>query len=799
MPPLFENIASNNSKRTSASSRYRVEESPVGSPEGQDMSSSDGAVAEESIFGHTAQANPKFRNKEQTIDASLLSSVGVENVNSQIQHFQAPSPAPRPKHTASSARGVSSGKPEFLTGIIATVNELQDLFSQMPRETRVEVDLPQVAVVGSQSSGKSSVLESLVGRDFLPRNKDICTRRPLLLQLHQTTASEGGAKASEWAEFLHHPGQKYTSFSDVRQEIEAETVRYLGSNWNVSADPITLKIFSPNVLTMTLIDLPGITKVPVGDQPRDVEDILVRMTKHYIDNPACIILAVSPGNSDIANSEAIKLAQQADPEGVRTLGVITKVDIMDEGTDVRDYLLGKRAPTLKLGYVAVVNRSQMDINKNIPVGVALRAEQEWFESSTKGKRSYADIAAGTCGTRVLALRVNNLLKVHIQKLVPSLSSSLRSQERAAREELAKLGLYDISSHDSASATVRRAVGQFEREFAAGISGDAPGSRTQLYGGARIANQLQIFSQHLRESLSRLVSYTDVEIFHAIRNVYGVEGQMLMADKAFRHLLPPAVKQLEEPCQEAVRFILEELEVILADAMKRVAPLKHFPALADKIREVSSMCLKDAMGPTTALVSNLIAMEAGYININHPNFIGGQAALTKAMEIVEQREKSSQRDKPREKSACSPQISGGPQGHPLSDTDDLSVPRQPSILCADAPVLRDDKLKVETTRACLLSYMEVVVGNLQDAVPKAIMLMLVNTVKDEKLGEYLNMHVNRPDLVEALLQEDPQVTQARNRCRTQLDVLSRAVRVLDEVPEKMRQSTAQMRKSFRTRE
>jgi len=249
----------------------------------------------------------------------------------------------------------------------------------------------------------------------------------------------------------------------------------------------------------------------------------------------------------------------------------------------------------------------------------------------------------------------------------------------------------------------------------------------------------------------------------------------------------------------VRFILEELEVILADAMKRVAPLKHFPALADKIREVSSMCLKDAMGPTTALVSNLIAMEAGYININHPNFIGGQAALTKAMEIVEQREKSSQRDKPREKSACSPQISGGPQGHPLSDTDDLSVPRQPSILCADAPVLRDDKLKVETTRACLLSYMEVVVGNLQDAVPKAIMLMLVNTVKDEKLGEYLNMHVNRPDLVEALLQEDPQVTQARNRCRTQLDVLSRAVRVLDEVPEKMRQSTAQMRKSFRTRE
>lgn len=96
--------------------------------------------------------------------------------------------------------------------VIPIVNKLQDIFAQLGSQSTIE--LPQVAVVGSQSSGKSSVLEALVGRDFLPRGNDICTRRPLVLQLLQTKSEE------EYGEFLHLPGKRFYDFSQIRREIE---------------------------------------------------------------------------------------------------------------------------------------------------------------------------------------------------------------------------------------------------------------------------------------------------------------------------------------------------------------------------------------------------------------------------------------------------------------------------------------------------------------------------------------------------------------------------------------------------
>jgi dynamin 1-like protein len=123
-----------------------------------------------------------------------------------------------------------------------------------PATLQVTVDLklglPQVAVVGSQSSGKSSVLEALVGRDFLPRGPDICTRRPLVLQLVKTPGrSQGGGNGpTEWGEFLHAPGRVFTDFGRIRSEIQSETERVSGGGKNISDKPIRLKIFSPNVL-----------------------------------------------------------------------------------------------------------------------------------------------------------------------------------------------------------------------------------------------------------------------------------------------------------------------------------------------------------------------------------------------------------------------------------------------------------------------------------------------------------------------------------------------------------------------
>ncbi|RKO91258.1 P-loop containing nucleoside triphosphate hydrolase protein, partial [Blyttiomyces helicus] len=156
--------------------------------------------------------------------------------------------------------------------------------------------------------------------------------------------SSSSDEAEEWGEFLHVPGKKFTDFNEIRAEIERETENKVGKNAGVSPAPINLRIFSPKVLTLTLIDLPGLTKVPVGDQPKDIEKLIRDMLLKFISKSNAIILAVTAANTDLANSDGLKLAREVDPEGTRTIGVLTKIDLMDQGTDVVEILAGRVIP-----------------------------------------------------------------------------------------------------------------------------------------------------------------------------------------------------------------------------------------------------------------------------------------------------------------------------------------------------------------------------------------------------------------------------------------------------------------------
>lgn len=123
------------------------------------------------------------------------------------------------------------------------------------------------------------------------------------------------ASGAEYAEFLHCKGKKFTDFEEVRLEIEAETDRVTGTNKGISPVPINLRVYSPHVLNLTLVDLPGMTKVPVGDQPPDIEFQIRDMLMQFVTKENCLILAVSPANSDLANSDALKVAKEVDPQG----------------------------------------------------------------------------------------------------------------------------------------------------------------------------------------------------------------------------------------------------------------------------------------------------------------------------------------------------------------------------------------------------------------------------------------------------------------------------------------------------
>lgn len=216
----------------------------------------------------------------------------------------------------------------------------------------------------------------------------------------------------EWGKFLHTKNKVFSDFDEIRKEIEDETDRMAGSNKGICPEPISLKIFSPRVLNLTLVDLPGITKVPVGDQPEDIESQIRGLIISYISNPNSIILAVTAANTDMATSESLKMAKDVDPDGRRTLAVVTKLDLMDAGTDAIDILYGRVIP-VKLGIIGVVNRSQQDIMDKKSIEDSLKDEAAFLQ------RKYPTIATRN-GTPYLAKTLNRMLMHHIRDCLPDL-------------------------------------------------------------------------------------------------------------------------------------------------------------------------------------------------------------------------------------------------------------------------------------------------------------------------------------------------------------------------------------------
>ena len=127
--------------------------------------------------------------------------------------------------------------------------------------------------------------------------------------------------------------------------------------------------------------MPGITRIPLqgSDQGKDIEKVTKKMALRYVKDPRTIILAVIPANADMTTSDALQMARDLDPKGIRTIGVITKIDIMDKGTNAKRMILGQEVP-LRLGYVGVKNRSQQDINDKMRVFKALSEEKLFFSS-----------------------------------------------------------------------------------------------------------------------------------------------------------------------------------------------------------------------------------------------------------------------------------------------------------------------------------------------------------------------------------------------------------------------------------
>ncbi|KAI4340723.1 hypothetical protein MLD38_025533 [Melastoma candidum] len=455
--------------------------------------------------------------------------------------------------------------------------------------------LPSVAVVGGQSSGKSSVLESVVGRDFLPRGSGIVTRRPLVLQLHKTD------KGTEYAEFLHAPKRKFTDFAAVRKEIADETDRITGKTKQISNVPIHLSIYSPNVVNLTLIDLPGLTKVAVEGQPESIVEDIENMVRSYVEKPNSIILAISPANQDIATSDAIKLAREVDPSGERTFGVVTKLDLMDKGTNALDVLEGK-AYRLQHPWVGIVNRSQADINKNVDMIIARQKEREYFETSPE----YGHLAH-KMGSEYLAKLLSKHLETVIRQRIPSIIALINKTIDELNAELDRIGRPIAVDSGAQLYTILELCRAFERVFKEHLDGGRPGG-DKIYGV--FDNQLPAalkklpFDRHLSlKNVQKVVSEAD-----------GYQPHLIAPEQGYRRLIDGSISYFKGPAEASIDAVHLVLKDLVRKSIAETEELKRFPTLQSDIAAAATEALERFREEGRRTVLRLVDMESSYLTV-----------------------------------------------------------------------------------------------------------------------------------------------------------------------------------------
>ncbi|XP_029165069.1 dynamin isoform X10 [Nylanderia fulva] len=414
--------------------------------------------------------------------------------------------------------------------------------------------------------------------------------------------------------FLHCKGKKFVDFEEVRKEIEAETDRVTGSNKGISNIPINLRVYSPNVLNLTLIDLPGLTKVPIGDQPADIEAQIKGMIFQFIKRDSCLILAVTPANTDLANSDALKLAKEVDLQGVRTIGVITKLDLMDDGTDARDILENKLLP-LRRGYIGVVNRSQKDIEGRKDIKNALAAERKFFLSHP----SYRHLA-DRLGTPYLQRVLNQQLTNHIRDTLPALRDRLQKQLLTLEKDVEQYKHFRPDDPAIKTKAMLQMIQQLQSDFERTIegSGSAQINTMELSGGAKI-NRLfherfpfEIVKMEFDEKELRR------EIAFAIRNIHGIRVGLFTPDMAFEAIVKKQINRLKEPSLKCVDLVVQELSNVVRICTDRMS---RYPRLREETERIITTYVRQREQMCKEQLVLLVDCELAYMNTNHEDFIG----------------------------------------------------------------------------------------------------------------------------------------------------------------------------------
>ena len=605
--------------------------------------------------------------------------------------------------------------------VLRVANTLSGIFSSVaPTDGKSlqQPELPRLVVVGTQSSGKSSLLNGFLAADILPLGESMVTRAPLSLQLvHTPDPAQMRAEFGEYVSGcwrsqttieLACPNPTISQLDQVRAAIDAATDVRAGKQKAVSSEPIFLKIFSPNVPNLSLVDLPGLTMTALTDagQPKNIKLQIREMISTYIKPERTIILMVCAGRTDLETDPALELVKEFDPQGVRTVGVLTKTDLMNTGTDVVRYL-SNSVPTdlqLSLGYFAVRNRSPAESRGAgaLTVLQGFTAEAEYFSNhSVYGKAAPA--VRARCGVPLLSRFLSRVLLQHLKQHLPTIMSEVSRLTDETEMHLAELGPGVPQDEAGRSSLTQTIVASFCRDFV----GSLVEKRADIKTGRKIKDAFLDLQAHLKlvtpfEATGR---FSDEYLLEAARDC---EGNHLsfpvppieLLEHMLQHPEHRPIRELLAPCQVCLGAVHEELLALSNQLLQRPSIIR-FPQLQARVREEVSGMLDHFRARAQSKIEEIIAMEEAYISTEDTAFLAELQSVVKRLV---------------------------------------------------------NRLDASLLRSLLTSYYGTVIRSVSNSIPKAIMLFMV---KESELGIYTTLfdRIGRQPPV-GLLDEPPEMCSRR---------------------------------------
>nr|XP_017225117.1 PREDICTED: dynamin-related protein 4C-like [Daucus carota subsp. sativus] len=506
----------------------------------------------------------------------LFSSSSMPLVVSEIDESTLP---------LSSHAPIVSSYNEKIRPLLDAIDKLRNL-----KVVQEGIQLPTIVVVGDQSSGKSSVLESLAGIS-LPRGQGICTRVPLIMRLHHHSKPESELHLEYCGKVVS------TDETNIAEAINMPTAEIAGNGKGISHTPLTLDVKKKGVPDLTMVDLPGITRVPVHGQPENIYEQISGIIMEYIKPEESIILNVLSATVDFPTCECIRMSQSVDKNGERTLAVVTKSDKAPEG------LLEKVMAddvNIGLGYVCVRNRIGNETYEEAKMGESIMFESHPLLSK---------IDKSMVGIPVLARKLVQIHATIISKCLPEIVKKINTKLNGNVLELNKLP--QKLSTIAEAMTVFMRILEFSKEslnkvLVRGEFEEYPDNKN-MHCTARLAEMLDKFSQELKNSSEKLSKEKFLldEIF-VLEETKSVALPNFLPRSASVSLLQVKVKKISKIPVNFVAEVWDYIKMVVEEILMHHC--ENYPQVQSSIKRAVSNQINKLKEQSTSRVMEIIEME-----------------------------------------------------------------------------------------------------------------------------------------------------------------------------------------------